>query len=395
MADSIKTFVAVDTGMSRDIVEESLPRSGNIDLVGIVEGLDEAWLTLQEVPNDLLVVACAGHSEKALVMIDGAVKQRPSRPVVVFGYGSPNGFVDRIFGAGADDILVLPQDPEAVQFMLQKAVARKTGGSGAASGSQAQLVCVLGPKGGTGKTLTATSLAVVLAEMGKRVALLDLDLQFGDVGLCMGLSPERTIYDLARTGGTLDEEKLSDFLMTHHSGAEVLIAPSRPDHAAAISIDFLRSVYTVLRRMVDYVIVDTPPGFTPEVIATIDSATTVCMVGMLDALSLKNTKLGLETLDLMGFPRDRVKLVLNRARTRVGISDQDVEAIVARTPDVLVPSDRDIPRSVNEGTPIVLSKPQSEASEAFRRLGRMLVEAQPGAPAASRVGLRRLVGRKA
>src|SRR5207244_9964418 len=143
-------------------------------------------------------------------------------------------------------------------------------------------------------------------------ALVDLDLQFGDVGLSMGLRPERTIYDLVRSGGSIDEDKMSDFLITHESGVEVLIAPSRPDHAALISIDFLRDVYNVLRRMVDYVVVDTPPGFTPEVISTIDNATAICMVGMLDALSLKNTKLGLETLELMGVPQDRVRLVLNR-----------------------------------------------------------------------------------
>ncbi len=121
--------------------------------------------------------------------------------------------------------------------------------------------------------------------------------------------------------------------------------------------------------MFDYVVVDTPPGFTPEVIATIDNATGVVMVGMLDALSLKNTKLG---------PRDarpgwpsaarNVKLVLNRARSRVGISDDEVVAIMGREPDILVPSDRDIPRAVNEGKPILIAKPQAEASVAFREL---------------------------
>jgi pilus assembly protein CpaE len=393
MADQIKAFVAIDAGISRDAVEQSLPAGGDVDIVGLVEGLDEAWLTLQEVPNDVLLIACAGHSEKALVLIDGAIKQRRSRPVIVMGYGSPNGFVNRVFQAGADDVLVLPLGVDDVRFALEKAIARKTGGSGVAPGSQGQLVCILGPKGGTGKTLVATSLAVALAETGKHVALVDLDLQFGDVGLCMGLRPERTIYDLVRAGGSLDEEKMSDFLVTHHSGVEVLMAPSRPDHAGAISIEFLRDAYGVLRRMVDYVIVDTPPGFTPEVIATIDIAGSICMVGMLDALSLKNTKLGLETLDLMGVPRENIKLVLNRARTRVGISDDDVVAITDRTPDVFIPSDRDIPRSVNEGTPIVLSKPQSEAADALRQLATSLVEAEPGATASRR--FRRLLTRKA
>ena len=108
-----------------------------------------------------------------------------------------------------------------------------------------------------------------------------------------------------------------------------------------------------LRAKHDFVIVDTPPGFTPEVIASIDSSSHVCMVGMLDSLSLKNTKLGLETLELMGYDRDRIRLVLNRADSRVGITHDDVASIIGRKPDVLVPSDRDIPRSVNEGKPIV------------------------------------------
>jgi pilus assembly protein CpaE len=184
-------------------------------------------------------------------------------------------------------------------------------------------------------------------------------------------------------------------MMPHSSGVKVLIAPSRPDHAAVVSVEFLREVYSTLRGMVDYVVVGTPPGFTPEVIATIDNATTVVMVGMLDALSLKNTKLGLETLELMGFPADHVKLVLNRARSRVGISDDEVVAIIGRAPDVLVPSDRDIPRAVNEGKSILATNPQSEASNAFRQLGAMFVHEETAAAVAGETGLRRLFGKKA
>jgi hypothetical protein len=124
---------------------------------------------------------------------------------------------------------------------------------------------------------------------------------------------------------------------------------------------------------VDFVIVDTPPGFTPEVIAAIDAATSVVIVSMLDALSLKNTKLGLETLGLMGFPSQHVKLVLNRARSRVGITEGEVLTVMGRIPDVMVPSDRDIPVSLNEGTSILISKPQSEAAQAFRALARSFV----------------------
>jgi pilus assembly protein CpaE len=243
MAEPIRTFVVLDSGVSPGDIERALPRGDDLEVVGMVEGIDDAWVRLHETSNDLLVLAVAGQSEQALNMIDSAVRERPRRPVVVLGYGSTNGFTRRVFAAGADDVLLLPLTPEDVLFALQKAMARKAGGVESATFSRAPLICVLGPKGGTGKTLTSTSLAVALAEAGKSVALIDLDLQFGDVGLTMGLTPETTIFDLVRTGGSLDEEKLGGFMMTHSSGVQVLLAPSRPDHAAVVSVDFLRDVY--------------------------------------------------------------------------------------------------------------------------------------------------------
>jgi pilus assembly protein CpaE len=157
----------------------------------------------------------------------------------------------------------------------------------------------------------------------------------------------------------------------------VLLAPTRPDQASAVTVDFLRDVFTNLRSMCDYVLVDTPPGFTPEVIAAIDSSSHVCIVGMLDSLSLKNTKLGLETLELMGYDPKRISLALNRADTRVGITQDDVTLIIGRDPQVLIPSDRQIPISVNEGVPIVVADERSEAARAFRRLAESYTETEP------------------
>ena len=364
----IRTLVALDEGVDRELVQASLPTGSDIHLVGMVDGLEDSWNTLQETPTDLLVVACGGYSDRALFLIDGAVKQRPERPVVVLGHDSPAGFVRRVFESGADDIVMLPTSPEAVQFAFEKAVARKQGAAIATGAALSPMICVLGPKGGAGKTLVSANLAVSLANAGHKVAVVDLDLQFGDVGLALGLHPDKTIYDLAKSGGSLDTDKMEGYLAQHESGARVLLAPTRPDHAGVITTEFLRDVYAVLRVSHDYVIVDTPPGFTPEVIAATDSSSHICMVGVLDALSLKNTKLGLETLDLMGYDEDRITLVLNRADSRVGITPDDVRMVMGRKPDVLVPSDRDIPRAVNEGVPIVLLKTRSEAARAFRML---------------------------
>jgi pilus assembly protein CpaE len=236
------------------------------------------------------------------------------------------------------------------------------------------MICVLGLKGGSGKTLTSTNLAVALADEGHRVTIVDLDLQFGDVGLALGLSPEKTIHDLVASGGSLDAQKVEDFLAVHHSGLRALLAPARPDEAGAIGTEFLHEVYLLLREINDFVIVDTPPSFTPSVIGAVDSSSDQCMVAMLDSLSLKNAKLGLETLERMECDVERIRLVLNRADSNVGISRDDVSAIMGAAPHVYVPSDRNLTRSINQGEPIVLERRRSDASKAFRALAQLYIE---------------------
>ncbi len=367
MSDAIRALVALSDEANRFLVDTALADESALEIIGYSDS-QEDWDAFLEQSSDVVIVACAQYSERTEQLIDRAAKQRPSRPIVVLTQASPNGLVRRAFEAGADDVISLPESPESVRFAIQKVLARRQGASLTPGASAAPLVCVLGPKGGTGKTLVSSNLAVALARRDLRVILVDLDLQFGDLGLALGLSPERTIYDLAKAGGPYDHDKLDRHLARHDSGVKVLLGPTRPDHASAISVDLLRNVYASLRTMCDIVIVDTPPGFTPEVIATIDVSTSVCVVGMLDSLSLKNTKLGLETLDLMGYSPDNVTLILNRSDSRVGITHDDVSAIIGRNPDVLVPSDREIPRSVNEGLPIVASRERSEAAKAFRDL---------------------------
>jgi pilus assembly protein CpaE len=374
MAEHIQALVAVDGGVDEAQLRAALPDDSTIEIIGIVDGLNESWQTLQETSPDLVIVVCAGYSDRAIYFIDNAVKQSRERPVVVLTLGSPNGFVRRVFESGADDIITLPEDPERVGFALTKAIARREGAAIASGVALGSMICVLGPKGGTGKTLTATNLAAALAQRGERTVIVDLDLQFGDVGLALGMRPDKTIYDLARSGGSLDSEKLDAYLMDHPSGLKALLAPTRPDQAAAVTVDFLRDAFGHLRSSSDFVIVDTPPGFTPEVIAAIDSSTHVCLVGMLDSLSLKNTKLGLETLELMGYDPDRISIVLNRADSRVGISHEDVDAVIGRTPSTHIPSDREIPISINEGVPIVMSEERAGASRAFESLADFYLE---------------------
>jgi pilus assembly protein CpaE len=363
-----RTLVSLDAGIDEQTVRTSLPVSTDIQIVGIVRGVDETWTTLQETPADLLVVACSGYSERTLFLIASVVKERPGMPIVVLAQDSPDGFLRRVFEVGADDAVRLPESPEQVNFVLQKVLVRKGAAGTMKEHGNAPMICVLGPKGGTGKTVTTSNLAVALAQTGKSVSAVDLDLQFGDLALAMGVRPDTTMYDLVQSGGSLDAGKLDAYVMPHPSGVRVLVAPTRPDQASSVSPEFLREVYPLLRATSDYVVLDSSPGFEPEVISAIDNSSYVCMVGTLDTLSLKNTRLGLETLDLMGYDPDRIVLVLNRADSRVGIDDEDVLAVVGRHPDIRIPSDVEVTRAVNEGTPIVIAKPDSAGAKAYRAL---------------------------
>jgi pilus assembly protein CpaE len=312
-----------------------------------------------------------------------AHRQHGARPIVLLCPSGIGGYLGEAFQNGVDDIVALPTDPTAsfdpalarqLVFSIEKAVMRKRGTAKPKAESVRNVICVLGLKGGSGKTLTSVNLAVSIALAGRSVCLMDLDLQFGDVALAMGLTPMRTIYDLVRSGGSLDAGKLEDFLMEHPSGAQTLLAPVRPDQAAMITVPFLSEVQRLLGEMFEFVVIDTPPSFAPEVISAVDAANDVLVVAMRDTLSLKNTKLGLETLERMEYDRRRVRLLLNRANTNVGIERDDVLAILGRDVDIMVPSAREITRSVNQGEPIAYQK-GNDAAKAFRALARLYIEA--------------------
>jgi pilus assembly protein CpaE len=391
-ARSLQVYAALDEGVGVDAIREALPSGTPVRAVS----LTDVGLAGSEIPQgaDLVVVGCSESESQALEVIATASAQRADRPVVVLFHGTANGFLQRAFEAGADDLIELPQSAEQLGFALEKALARRRGS--AAGVAEGAMITVLGPKGGTGKTITSSNLAVALALEGKSVVLVDLDLQFGDVGLALGLEPSKTIYDLATSGGTLDADKIEGFLSQHPSGARALMAPLRPDQAAAIATPFLREIFEIMRSRFDFVLVDTPPAFTAEVIAAVDVSTHLCMVGMLDALSVKDTKIGLETLEQMGYDPNAVTLILNRADSDVGITTADVEELLGRAPDLMVGSDRAIPRALTSGQPIVVAEPKSKAARSYVQLAERCLsatarraEAMPAAAASISNGNRR------
>jgi len=379
MNGELQILVALDGEVDRGAIETLVSRDPTVTVLDYLELGGPAASGLGA--GDALIVAVADYTREAQAFVIAAHRQHPDRPIVLLCPDGNNGELRDAFINGVDDIVALPPeqaegiDPalaSQLAFALEKAVMRRRGAV-SKSAAVRNVICVLGLKGGSGKTLTSVNLAVSLAQSGHSVAVLDLDLQFGDVALAMGLSPVRTIYDLVRSGGSLDAGKLGDFLIEHSSGVRALLAPVRPDQAAMITVPFLSEVERLLGEMFEFVVIDTPPSFAPEVISAVDSSTDVLVIAMRDTLSLKNTKLGLETLERMEYDRRRLKIVLNRANTNVGIDREDVLAILGQDVDILLPSHRDIARSINEGVPIV-SQRGSEASRAFRALAELYVD---------------------
>lgn len=380
MSAELNTLVALDGEVDRGLIETVVTRDPNVKVLDYLELSGPSASRVGA--GDVLIVAVADYTAQARDFVATAKRQHPQRPIVLMCPPSSNGYVGEAFESGVDDIVALPTDPAAqldptlarqLVFALEKAVMRKRGTVQPKTEAARHDICVLGLKGGSGKTLAATNLAVSIAQAGRRVAIMDLDLQFGDVALAMGLNPVRTMYDLVRSGGSLDADKLEDFLVEHSSGVRALLAPVRPDQAAVISVPFLADVQHLLAEIFDFVVIDTPPSFSPEVISAVDASTDVLVVVMRDTLSLKNTKLGLETLERMEYDRRRVKVLLNRANTNVGIERDDVLAILGRDVDIFLPSDRDITRSINQGIPIALQR-GSEPASVFHDLAQSYID---------------------
>jgi pilus assembly protein CpaE len=275
---------------------------------------------------------------------------------------------------GADDLTAL-----ADAARRSRELTDKVRGHSSDSANLGRVVTVFSAKGGVGKTTFTTNLGAYLASTGSKVLVVDLDLAFGDVGISLQLLPQNSIIDMMGMAGHLDAEGLRSVVTHHGSGLDAACAPSEPSDADRIPGQMINELLKVARRAYDFVVVDTPPAFTEHVLAAFDNSDALILIATLDIPAIKNLRLTLDTLDLLGNPREDRVVVLNRSDAKVGLRAEDVVAAIKQDIAVMVPNSLSVPASVNRGVPIVLDEPKHPVSVALRELAETHIRAKASA----------------
>ena len=342
---------------------------------------------VSEVDAGTASVVCIGDDVPQDLAIEvAAVADRDHRAdMTVVLVASPSNDLWRdAVRAGVRDIV----DPRLVDVELEPALSRAaewTARLGREAPSSTpppprtgRVIVVLSPKGGSGKTMVASNVAAALAgSVDGSVALVDLDVQFGDAAYAFGLVPEHTIGQVA-AAPALDATTLKVFLTRHEaSGAYVLCGAESPEEGESVTDELARRVVELLAHDVAYVVVDTAAGLDERTLAVLELATDVVLVSSLDVSSIRNLGKEIDALGRVGLLPESRSFVLNRADARVGIDPTDVEAALGMPVDGAVPSSRAIPFSMNQGRPIVIEDPHSPPARELAAFARRFVEPDP------------------
>jgi pilus assembly protein CpaE len=364
------------TGSCEGLAElkDALERHLEVELVAWSEHAADAASVLA---GGHLGVVLHGTRSSALPQSELAqIREHTRAPVILLASGESSALLEDALEADVADVLLLPQMTENIVFAIRKAShsGRKAQGR---PGRRGRIVTVFSPKGGTGKTVIATNTAAAVAKHeGKKALLLDLDLQFGDAAIMLGIEPEKTIYDLVVAPGELDTEKLAGYVTRHVSGLDILPAPLRPEDAELVTEAKLAQLLEVARESYDIIVVDTSPFFHGPMLATLDRTDELLLLCGLDVPTLKNVRLALQTLELLSFPPDRIRVVLNRANSKVGMKPGEVEGALDVKVRFQIPSDRAVPLSVNRGNPAVLAEAKGDFARAIRTMAKTLAPAE-------------------
>ncbi len=366
--------------MFRDQVARSLHLDpDDVDWLPSVTAAEESVVVKNLSPH-VLVLSHEVKDADALGIGDFLAKSSPTTAVVVVRNRPTSGLLAAAMRAGIRDILDRSADDFELGEALRRAIEWSQGleALGAGDGRKfakprGQIVSIFSSKGGVGKTFLASNLAAAVTKKSDReVALLDFDLKLGDVFSYWGQEPTRSAQDLQSVGLQEDHDAIVNVgtMMIDRLWAYGV----QPDPAAELfPAETAGKILRGLRSTFDYTIVDATNDYSDQTVAVFDLSDEIWLVTGLDVVGMRHLLIAMDTLSSLGIPRDRLRVVLNRADSQVGPSLADVERVLKVKIDLTIPSSEIVPRSLNRGVPVYLSDPTSEVSLSIDRIADKLL----------------------
>jgi pilus assembly protein CpaE len=334
-----------------------------------------------------VVVFGPGVSDGAgLAAIGSLLREHPEIAAILVSEDLSPSVFQQAIRLGIRDVLGMPVDGpalrESIDHVAQTLVAASASMPVTAVPTvqeRGRAITVWSTKGGAGRSVVATNLAVSLARRCEEpVALVDADLAFGDAAILLRLVGTHSVVDAVTSLDRADAQLLQSMMVRHApSGLLVLPAPVEPFMAEHVGASDLTRVVDILQSFCRYVVVDTPAQLNEVVVGLVEHADDVVVVGGMDVPNIKNVKLGLQTLRLLSVPEDKLRLVINHSNSKLKVEIGDVERALGLKAEGLIPRDVAIPQTVNKGNPVVLDDPGSEVARAFEALADRFCDGTP------------------
>jgi len=379
MGEQIRLLIVDDSQDIRENIVKLLEFQDEIMVVGQAATAVEAIGKAKILQPDIILMDINMPGMDGISATEVVVEEVPSSNVIMMSVQGEQEYLRRAMIAGAKNYLTKPfTGDELVQAIkqidnnekrrkniLQFSIKQPEAG---------KIIAVFSTKGGIGKTTISTNLAVALAEkLGARVGVIDADLQFGDASLFLNLMPKTTIADLVKDIDNLDSTLLESYLTPYNDRVKVLSAPFRPEHAENINANHLTVIMKIMRSMFDYVIVDTAPAFNEAMLSVLDAADSIFIVSSLDLPTIKNVKLCLEIMESLNYPKDKIKVVLNRDNSEGGILANEAQESLHYKFSAILPSDgKTVVGAVNRGIPFVVSHPETPVAQSIFQMVTMI-----------------------
>jgi len=392
----IRVLIVDDIVESRDNVAKLLRFEADVEIVGMAEGGEEGIELAQRLQPDVVLMDINMPGVDGITAATRISGRLPNTAVIMMSVQNEPDYLRRSMLAGAREFLAKPfsldELIDSIRHVHQLAQANRrvvadttvlSPTSIGGRGKRAQVVSVFSLKGGVGRSTLAANLAVALRNQGDReVILLDGNLLYGDIGVMLNVTDNKTIGDIVKHYDTLDRDLVSDVLATHSSGIKVMLAPPDPQTGEQVTADHMRTILQHLHHMAEYIVIDTRPSFDDATIALLDHSDVIILVLTLELTAIKAAKQYLELSDLLGYDGDKVMLVLNRASAAAGIPVADVADSLKGELTVTLPNDPGLAlRAVNEGVPFVQSAPNAPLSQEIERLASLITQAGEAAEA--------------